>query len=82
MTAEERFTAALRSVMAALDELAAPSMIIGNVAVIAAGVPRQTIDIDATILGRAAALGGTPGLDSYRGILGMHAVPGTASVRS
>lgn len=42
--------------MAALDELTAPSMIIGGVAVIAAGVPRQTIDIDATILGRQAAL--------------------------
>src|SRR5688572_9018837 len=28
-------------------------MIIGGVAVIAAGVPRQTIDVDATILGRA-----------------------------
>jgi uncharacterized nucleotidyltransferase DUF6036 len=56
VTAEERFTAALRSVMAALDELAAPSMIIGGVAVIAAGVPRQTIDIDATILGQGATL--------------------------
>lgn len=31
-------------------------MIIGGVAVIAAGVPRETIDIDATILGRACEL--------------------------
>jgi hypothetical protein len=31
-------------------------MIIGGVAVIASGVPRQTIDIDATILGRTTSL--------------------------
>lgn len=31
-------------------------MIIGGVAVIAAGVPRQTIDIDATVLGRTSDL--------------------------
>jgi hypothetical protein len=31
-------------------------MIIGGVAVIAAGVPRQTIDIDATVLGRGVDL--------------------------
>src|SRR5206468_1672964 len=35
---------------------AAPSMIIGGIAVIAAGVPRQTIDVDATILGRKATV--------------------------
>lgn len=56
MTADQGFIAALRSVMAALSELAAPSMIIGGVAVIAAGVPRQTIDIDATVLGREAGV--------------------------
>lgn len=33
-------------------------MIIGGVAVIAAGVPRQTIDIDATVLGRGSELDG------------------------
>jgi hypothetical protein len=31
-------------------------MIIGGIAVIAAGVPRETIDIDATILGRTSSL--------------------------
>lgn len=52
MLADQRFGAALRAVAAALKEIPAPSMIIGGVAVIAAGVPRQTIDIDATLLGR------------------------------
>ncbi|HEV7488658.1 MAG TPA: nucleotidyltransferase [Thermoanaerobaculia bacterium] len=51
-----RSPAALRSVATALDSLAAPSMIIGGIAVIAAGVPRQTIDVDATVLGRDATL--------------------------
>jgi len=37
--------------MAALDDLRAPAMIIGGVAVIARGVPRTTLDIDATIWG-------------------------------
>lgn len=56
MASADRFLAALRAVVAALDELPAPSMIIGGVAVIAAGVPRQTIDIDATVLGRATTV--------------------------
>jgi hypothetical protein len=56
MAADEPLTEALRSVAAALDSLAAPSMIIGGIAVIAAGVPRQTIDVDATVLGREAPL--------------------------
>lgn len=56
VAADDRFVAALRSVVAALNKLPAPSMIIGGVAVIAAGVPRQTIDIDATVLGRQATV--------------------------
>lgn len=56
MAAERRFNEALRALVDALEETAAPSMIIGGVAVIASGVPRQTVDIDATILGRAAPL--------------------------
>lgn len=56
MAADRSFAAALRAVAAALSEIPAPSMIIGGVAVIAAGVPRQTIDIDATLLGREAGL--------------------------
>jgi hypothetical protein len=47
---------ALRALVAALNELPVPSMIIGGVAVIAAGVPRQTIDIDAAVLGRGSDL--------------------------
>lgn len=56
VAADQRFNSALRSLVAALDELGIPSMIIGGVAVIAAGVPRETIDIDATILGRDAEI--------------------------
>ena len=56
MPADARLIDALRSVAAALDDLDAPSMIIGGIAVIAAGVPRQTIDVDAAILGRVADL--------------------------
>jgi hypothetical protein len=52
MAADEPLIEALRSVAGALDSLPAPSMIIGGIAVIAAGVPRQTVDVDATILGR------------------------------
>lgn len=52
MNADARFTAALDALTGALRDIEAPSMIIGGLAVIAAGVPRQTIDIDATILGR------------------------------
>ncbi|HSY51452.1 MAG TPA: nucleotidyltransferase [Thermoanaerobaculia bacterium] len=52
MAADSRFAAALRAVIAALNEIPTPSMIIGGIAVIAAGVPRETIDIDGTVLGR------------------------------
>jgi hypothetical protein len=54
MAAEDRLNVALSAVAGALAEIPAPSMIIGGVAVIAAGVPRQTIDIDATVLGRTS----------------------------
>jgi hypothetical protein len=43
------FLDALRALSQALDDLRAPSMIIGGVAVIALGVPRLTVDIDATV---------------------------------
>lgn len=56
MAAERLLTETLRDVAAALDEIDAPSMVIGGVAVIAAGVPRETIDVDATILGRATSI--------------------------
>jgi len=53
MAADQRFRLALRDVAEALREINAPSMIIGWIAVIAAGVSRETIDIDATISGRS-----------------------------
>lgn len=68
MTAEGRFTAALRALTAALDEIGAPSMIIGGIAVIAAGVPRETVDIDATVLGRAATVDDTVAALARHGI--------------
>jgi hypothetical protein len=56
VAADRRFLAALRALVDALEDIPAPSMIIGGVAVIAAGVPRQTVDIDATIRGRDSNL--------------------------
>jgi len=50
------FVEALRDVAAWLADLPVPSTIIGGVAVIAHGVPRSTVDIDATVL----AAGVTP----------------------
>ena len=49
---EQGFLGALDALRRALDEVDAPSMIIGGVAVIALGVPRLTVDIDATIAAR------------------------------
>jgi hypothetical protein len=56
VSAEHSFAGALRALANALNEIPALSMIIGGIAVIAAGVPRETIDIDATILGRTSNL--------------------------
>lgn len=47
--ADQALLTALAAVAAALQSLTAPSMIIGGIAVIARGVPRQTIDIDAIV---------------------------------
>lgn len=44
------FVDALEALSRVLADLDTPSMIIGGVAVIASGVPRSTVDIDATIL--------------------------------
>ncbi|HUO83825.1 MAG TPA: nucleotidyl transferase AbiEii/AbiGii toxin family protein, partial [Thermoanaerobaculia bacterium] len=76
MTADLAFHDALRAVADALRDLAAPSMIIGGVAVIAAGVPRETIDVDATILGEETDL------DTVLSVLLAHAiVPRIADAR-
>lgn len=47
------FGKALHALVAALDELPAPAAIIGGVAVIVQGIPRATVDIDATVSARA-----------------------------
>src|SRR5213594_3968085 len=49
MTADAALLAALAACASALRHLGKPAMIIGGIAVIARGVPRQTVDIDATI---------------------------------
>ena len=47
---------ALAALQRALEDLDAPSMILGGIAVIARGVPRLTVDIDATVWGENVAL--------------------------
>ena len=47
---EPGFLEALHALTDALGELPAPAMVIGGVAVIARGVPRSTVDIDAAVL--------------------------------
>ncbi len=49
MTADAGLLAALADLQGALAECVQPAMVIGGIAVIASGVPRQTIDIDATV---------------------------------
>jgi hypothetical protein len=49
MTADAALLAALAACGSALRQLGRPAMIIGGIAVIARGVPRQTVDIDATV---------------------------------
>ena len=50
------FADAVRALRDALDELGAPWVIIGGVAVIARGVPRLTVDVDATLVGAQVSL--------------------------
>jgi hypothetical protein len=59
---------ALAALGSALNEMPQPFMVIGGIAVIARGVPRQTIDIDATVA--------ADGLDMARllGVLQSHAI--------
>ncbi len=68
MRADEAATAALQAVAAALDDLHAPAMIIGGIAVIARGVPRTTLDIDATVWGEGLDVQQTVGVFAGRGI--------------
>jgi hypothetical protein len=54
--ADQALLDALAAVVAALRTLRAPGMIIGGIAVIAHGVPRQTVDVDATVWGEEVEL--------------------------
>jgi hypothetical protein len=56
LRADQRFRGTLRALKDAFEDLAVPWMVIGGVAVIAAGVPRETVDVDATVLGRQCEL--------------------------
>ncbi|MCB1032397.1 MAG: nucleotidyltransferase [Acidobacteria bacterium] len=51
MKADSALVEAIRALEGALDELGVPAMIIGGVAVIAHGISRTTIDLDATVWG-------------------------------
>lgn len=75
-SADERLLQALAALGEALGELTAPSMIIGGLAVIAHGVARHTVDIDATVWAEGLDL------DELLGALGKHAiVPRMADAR-
>jgi hypothetical protein len=47
--ADQALLQGLAALGAALEEVGAPAMVIGGIGVIARGVPRQTIDVDATV---------------------------------
>jgi hypothetical protein len=53
---ESAILAALAALAEGLTESGAPAMIIGGIAVIARGVPRQTVDVDATVWGDATSI--------------------------
>jgi len=65
---EPRFLGALRALGDGLTELGVPWMIIGGVAVIARGVARFTVDIDAVLWGPAVDL------EQALGTLGRHEI--------
>jgi len=54
--ADRSLLQALAAVQAALDQVGAPAMIIGGMALIARGIPRLTRDIDATVWGEGLEL--------------------------
>ncbi|MFB3852320.1 MAG: hypothetical protein ACE148_00700 [Vicinamibacterales bacterium] len=58
MTADAALLAALADLAAALENVGEPAMIIGGIAVIARGIPRDTVDIDATIWAERVDLDG------------------------
>lgn len=54
--ADDALLATLGAMAGAFRELAVPAMIIGGIAVIARGVPRQTVDVDGTIWGEGISV--------------------------
>jgi hypothetical protein len=84
MTADNAVALALESLAAAFEELGAPAMLIGGMAVIARGVPRTTLDIDAAVwaegldLDRTLAVfarhGFTPRIEAARAFAERHQV--------
>lgn len=63
---------ALSALAAALHELRAPAMIIGGIAVIARGVARPTVDVDATVWAEAVPL------ERLVEVLARHSIAGRA----
>ena len=49
MTPDQAVTSALEALAASFDEIGVPAMVIGGIAVVARGVPRTTLDVDATV---------------------------------
>ena len=68
MTADEAATVALQALVAALENLHRPAMIIGGFGVIARGAPRTTLDIDATVWGEGLDIQQTVGVLAGHGI--------------
>jgi hypothetical protein len=68
MPADDQLLSALRALAGALRELDAPAMVIGGIAVIARGVPRQTVDIDAAVWAEGLDL------DRLVDVLARHAI--------
>jgi hypothetical protein len=68
MTADEAATVALQALVGALEDLHRPAMIIGGVGLIARGVPRTTLDIDATVWGEGLDIQQTVAVFAGHGI--------------
>jgi hypothetical protein len=69
VTADDAVSDALVALASALEELGAPAMLIGGIAVIARGVPRTTLAVDATVWAGALDLGRTVTVFGRHGIV-------------
>ena len=72
MPADDQLLSALSALAGALRELGTPAMVIGGIAVIARGVPRQTVDIDAAVWAEGLDL------DRLVGVLARHDIDARA----